>query len=86
MSHSGVSVRMMSHKCGSYESEWSKCERKSEESLRIVTEDSYGGCIDVDIEVEVKSFSGLQFYLMLKEFLNKCFKVWDFDVLCSIRW
>ena len=25
MSHGGVSVRMMSHKCGKYESEWSKC-------------------------------------------------------------
>ena len=26
MSQSGASVRMMSHKCGKYESEWSKCE------------------------------------------------------------
>ena len=26
MSHSGVSVRMMSHKCGKYESRWSGCE------------------------------------------------------------
>ena len=26
MSHGGVGVRMMSHKCGKYESEWSKCE------------------------------------------------------------
>ena len=25
-SQSGVSMRMMSHKCGRYESEWSKCE------------------------------------------------------------
>ena len=24
MSHSGVSVGMMSHKCGKYESEWSR--------------------------------------------------------------
>ena len=28
MSQSGVSVRMVSHKCGKYESEWSKCEKK----------------------------------------------------------
>ena len=26
MSQSGASVRTMSHKCGKYESEWSKCE------------------------------------------------------------
>ena len=26
MSHSGVGVGMMSHKCGRYESEWSRCE------------------------------------------------------------
>ena len=31
MSQSGVSVRTMSHKCESYESEWSKCERKKKE-------------------------------------------------------
>ena len=28
MSQHGVYVRMMSHKCGRYESEWSKRERK----------------------------------------------------------
>ena len=28
VSQSGVSVRMMNHKCESYESEWSKCEIK----------------------------------------------------------
>lgn len=48
-------------------------------------EDSYGRCIDVDIGVEVKLFSRLKFYMMLKEFLNKCFEVWYFDVLCNIR-
>ena len=26
MSHGGVSVGTMSHKCGKYESEWSRCE------------------------------------------------------------
>ena len=26
MNQSGASVRTMSHKCGKYESEWSKCE------------------------------------------------------------
>ena len=49
-------------------------------------EDSYSRCIDIDIGVEVESFSGLQFYLMLKEFLNKYFKMWYFDVLCNVRW
>ena len=33
MSHSGAGVRMMSHKCGKYESKWSKCEKKRKESL-----------------------------------------------------
>ena len=28
MSHSGASVGTMSHRCGKYESEWSKCEKK----------------------------------------------------------
>ena len=37
MSHGRVSVRMMSHEHGKYESEWSKCEKKSKESVRIVT-------------------------------------------------
>ena len=33
MSHGGVSVRTMSHKCGKYESDWSKCEKKRKESM-----------------------------------------------------
>ena len=33
MNQSGVSVRMMSHKCGKYESEWSKCGKKRKESV-----------------------------------------------------
>ena len=37
MSHGGVSVRMMSHKCGKYESEWSKCGKQRKESVWIVT-------------------------------------------------
>ena len=49
-------------------------------------EESYSRCIDIHIGVEVQSFSGLHFYLMLKEFLNKCFKMWYFDVLCNVRW
>ena len=30
MSQSGVRVRTMSHKCGKYESEWSRCEKKKQ--------------------------------------------------------
>ena len=37
MSQSGVGVRMTSHKCRKCESEWSKCEKKSKESMRIIT-------------------------------------------------
>ena len=37
MSQSGVSVRMMSHKCGSYESEWSKREIKKKR-VRVQSE------------------------------------------------
>ena len=33
MSHSGVSVGTVSHKCGRYESKWSKCEKKRKESV-----------------------------------------------------
>ena len=33
MSQSGVSVRMMSHKCGKCESKWSKCEKKRKVSM-----------------------------------------------------
>ena len=34
MSQSGVSVRAVSHKCGKYESGWSKCEKKRKESMK----------------------------------------------------
>ena len=37
MSHSGASMGTMSHKCGTYESEWSKCEKKRKESVWIIT-------------------------------------------------
>ena len=30
MSHGGVSVRAMSHRCERYESEWSKCGKRKE--------------------------------------------------------
>ena len=33
MSQSGVGVRTMGHKCGKYESEWSKCEKERKESM-----------------------------------------------------
>ena len=35
--HSGVSVGTMSHNHERSESEWSKCEKKGKESVRIVT-------------------------------------------------
>ena len=37
MSHGGVSVGAISHKCERYESEWSKCGKKRKESMWIVT-------------------------------------------------
>ena len=37
MSHSGASVRMMSHKRERYESEWSKCEKKKRVRVNCIT-------------------------------------------------
>ena len=37
VSQGGVGVRMMNHNHGRNESEWSKCEKKRKESMRIIT-------------------------------------------------
>ena len=49
-------------------------------------EDSYSWCVDSDIRVKVWMFKGLQFQLMLKEFVNKIFKVRYIDLPCNIWW
>ena len=41
MSHSRVSVRPMSHKCGKYESEWSKCGKRKESMWIIINSTIY---------------------------------------------
>ena len=42
MSHGGVGVGTMSHKCERYESEWSKCENNESLSMRDMSQSGVG--------------------------------------------